>query len=147
MKVVRWIPYSADIENMQEAIGGMGGWFNGYCSETGWQRTWEKSDRWKDYLEQLGNLARPYAEALREEILRLNLREAGDWHQRSAAGVPMFEDGKIGCFSFRAWGDLLAAVWTEADQVPYSYMDFYYIDATTKDQAVKRFNAESAARN
>ena len=40
--------------------------------------------------------------------------------------TPVFDDGTVGSFSFRAWGDLMAAIWnTEENTNKYSYMDFY----------------------
>jgi hypothetical protein len=40
--------------------------------------------------------------------------------------TPVFDDGTVGGFSFRAWGDLLAAVWNTAEgTTKYSYMSFY----------------------
>lgn len=73
---------------------------------------------------------------LREQIIKLQIRSGGDWHQ--AEGTPLFEDGTIGSFSYRAWGDLLAATWSEEDQVGYSYMDFYMGEGTTKEVAISR---------
>ncbi len=37
----------------------------------------------------------------------------------------MFNDGTAGMFSFRAWGDLMAAIWAEHENRDYGYMDFY----------------------
>ena len=42
-------------------------------------------------------------------------------------GTPLFSDGTIGLFSFRAWGDLMAAISQSVDGKPRSYMSWYYI--------------------
>ena len=39
--------------------------------------------------------------------------------------MPLFSDGKVATFSFRGWGDLMAAIWSEAEDKDYGYMDFY----------------------
>ena len=53
------------------------------------------------------------------------LKQGGDWHQNDPKGVPVFNDGTVAMFSFRAWGDLMAALWAEHEDCDYSYMDFY----------------------
>jgi hypothetical protein len=144
--VERWISYE-EADGMPESLGGMGGWF-GKCQDCdrAWlQRVRTEGDgtisgaikvesppcphnvhmRWKDYLEAWKPEAHPYAEALRAAILKLQLREGGDWHQNDANGVPVFSDGTVATFSYRAWGDLLAAVWSEAEDKDYNYMRFY----------------------
>jgi hypothetical protein len=131
-KVERWISYEKASDGMPESLlGGPGGFFNGFASGGGM--------RWKDYLDG-GEEWREYAEALRAEVLRLGLRKDGAWHQGDDEGVPVFDDGTVALFSFRAWGDFLAAVWSEHDGLDYNYMDFYCCDGgdgTTKEQALK----------
>jgi hypothetical protein len=83
---------------------------------------------WPEYLENILPAARPYAEALRQEILTRQLWEPGDWHQQSDAGVPVYSDGTAATFTLRAWGDLMAAVWNGEGLGPFCYMDFYYLD-------------------
>lgn len=114
MKVVKWIPYGEQ-KGLEEAFGGMGGWFN-------WT---EKGQRWKDYLAVWKEEVHPYIEAFREEVLRRELRVGADWHQYGPGGVPVFEDGKYASFSYRAWGDIMAAIWSEKEDRDYTYMDFY----------------------
>lgn len=116
--VVRWIS-PGESEGKEVAFGGLGGWFNS-------GPTWNASGHcWQDYLASWKEVVRPYCEALRREVVRLNLRRGGDWHQQAEEGTPLFSDGKIASFSMRAWGDLLAAIWTATDGRPYNYMDFY----------------------
>lgn len=113
MKVERWIGYDhPEIESLRD-VGTMGGFF-------------QDGMRWLDYLAQFNPDYWPYAEALRAEILRRELRECGDWAQQTEGdGIPVFSDGSIATYSFRAWGDLLAAVWSEHEQRDYCYMNFY----------------------
>lgn len=117
MRVERWINYKdAMAMGMNEApISTLGGWF-------------PKGKRWEDYLslqESVGDCSRPYFEALRQEIITRNIRRGGDWHQNSEEGVPIFSDGTFVVFSYRAWGDLLAAVWSTEENKDYEYMNFY----------------------
>lgn len=113
-KVVDWISYD-DIGGREEAISGMGGFFDFN----------EKGMRWKDYIEIWKDEVKPYAEAIRESVLQRGSLLTGSEHQSSANGVPLFDDGKIGSFSYRAWGDLMAAIWSEKENKDYNYMDFY----------------------
>ena len=64
----------------------------------------------------------PYYEAL---------RRGGDWHQDAKDGVPVFDDGAVGRFTWRAWGHLLAAIWSAEDRCTYTYMDFYMDSCVT----------------
>lgn len=114
LSVERWIGYD-EAEALPEApLGGFGGWFGR-----------DAPHRWADYLARSGETIAPYAEALRAEVLRLGLKKGGDWHQEDAQGVPLFSDGTVALFSYRAWGDFMAAVWSEAENRDYQYMDFY----------------------
>ena len=101
----------------------------------GWGGDIEKGDRWKDYIALVAADFVAYHEGLRREILARSLRRGGDWHQYSLAGVPVFNDGAIGTFSFRAWGDLMAAIWADVDGRDYSYMDFY-MDSCVEDLGI-----------
>lgn len=85
----------------------------------------EEGMRWDDYIERFNEEKVERAEALREYILEHDVRLSGYEHQNSDEGTPMLDDGTIAWFSFRAWGDLMAAVWSSEDHKNYSYMDFY----------------------
>jgi hypothetical protein len=115
MRVERWVSYP-EAEVMSAGLGGMGGFFG-----------WEREMRWQDYLDAFSFTDKQLErlEALRAEIVRRGLKEGGDWHQYSDCGVPVFSDGTVGDYSFRAWGDLLAAIWSEEEDKHYTYMDFY----------------------
>lgn len=121
MKVIDWVSRE-DTQNLESSVGGLGGFFN-------WER---KGMRWKDYLGQHDSKEHPHLEALRESIVEKDIRFGGDWHQNADQGVPLFEDNTVGSFSFRAWGDLLAAVWSEHEDQDYDYMDFYMGGPTPK---------------
>ncbi len=110
-KVTAWIS-SKDAERQKVAIGGLGGFF-------------ADGMRWKDYIEIRNNETRFYAEAIRKDVQKNNIRITGQNHQELDNGVPLFDDGKVGTFSYRAWGDLMAAIWSEAENKDYRYMDFY----------------------
>lgn len=111
MKVTSMISYE-QAGNYTESFGGMGGFFGAGM-------------RWKDYLDAFEEEKWPYAEAVREYIIANAIKRGGDWHQNSDQGVPLFHDGTVATFSFRAWGDLMAAIWSEEENRNYSYMDFY----------------------
>lgn len=109
MKVSEWISYE-DAESRECSIGGLGGWF-------------DDGHRWEDYALQTEIPA--YAEAIRESVIERQLRYTGGEHQNREDGVPLFENGTVGIFSYRAWGDLMAAIWSTKEDKDYSYMDFY----------------------
>ena len=114
MKVKEWIRYS-EAEQYEKSIGGWGGWFN--FEETGM--------RWKDFIDDIVPEKRQYYEAIRESAVANGLRLKGSDHQYSEHGVPLFDDDTVGLFTYRAWGDLMAAIWSEKEDKDYSYMDFY----------------------
>lgn len=112
MKVIGWIDYGEAETWMEESIGGLGGFF-------------KDGMRWKDYADGFTEKGQEYAEALRTAIVERGLKYNGSQHQNDPEGVPVFSDGTIATFSFRAWGDLMAAVWSEHEDTDYCYMDFY----------------------
>lgn len=109
MKVISWGRYN-DTDN--RVIENSGGYF-------------DDGMRWKDYICNWDDEAIPYIEALRQEILDKGIRYTGEQHQYADDGMPIFEDQTVATFTFRAWGDLMAAIWSEAENKDYSYMDFY----------------------
>jgi hypothetical protein len=48
----------------------------------------------------------------------------GQEHQYNS-GVPVFSDGKVATYTYRGWGDLMAAIWATEEDKDYHYMDFY----------------------
>lgn len=111
--VVGWLT-EQEAEGRKESVGGMGGFFN---------RDEGDGMRWRHYLDIWDDEVHPHVEAIRAAILEGRIRRGGNWHQ--SRGIPLFSDGTVAYFSFRAWGDLSAAVWSEAEDHDYSYMDFY----------------------
>lgn len=114
MKVVKWIAWDDAEPVMDVAVDLMGGFFS-------------NGMRWADYIQQVQHSVKElaYLEALREAVQERNCRYTGQDHQGAQDGVPQFEDGTVAMFSFRAWGDLLAAIWSTAENKDYNYMDFY----------------------
>lgn len=111
MRVIDWIG-GEESNHREVSVGGMGGFF-------------QNGMRWDAYIKSFLETFHPYLEAIREDVVKNGIEICGDEHQNSDRGVPLFENGTIGSFSFRAWGDLMAAIWsTERDQ-DYSYLDFY----------------------
>lgn len=111
MKVKSWISYD-EADRSQLSVGGMGGFF-------------QKGMRWKDYLQEFGTSLHPYMEAIRSDVIKKKIRFTGAGHQDDSQGVPQFEDDTVGMFSHRAWGDLMAAIWSTEEDKDYWYMDFY----------------------
>ena len=110
MKVVNWISLE-QAKGHDESIGGLGGWVDG--------------ETWRVYLDCIKDEHKEYYEALREAIVARKLRYTGYEHQNATDGVPLFSDNTIGSFSFRAWGDLMAAIYNTEEDANYSYIDFY----------------------
>ena len=113
-RVIGWVSYDSclRVEFSELSLGGWGGWM-------------EKGQRWSDYVADLNARWRPHFEALRADILARHIRRGGDWHQSDPEGVPVFDDGCIVPLSFRAWSDLMAAIWATEEGRNYGYMDFY----------------------
>lgn len=112
--VIRWTSYDK-VEPSPRNIGGWGGFF-------------AKGMRWEDYIDNFDDETAwkiPYFEVLRREIIEKKIRHCGQWHQSSLEGAPIFIDGTTGLFSYRAWGDLMAAIWSTEENRDYGYMDFY----------------------
>lgn len=123
--ITEWISFDeAKNRKLPESLGGLGGYF-------------EFGMRWKDYWEP--GQEPPHLIALRDSILKRGIREGGDWHQEE--GVPVFSDGTHASFSYRAWADLLAAIWSENDNLDYRYTDFYMSPGCTREQALSRGRA------
>lgn len=139
MKVAEWISFDR-ASTLTESFGGLGGWFG--ASSKGF----DAAHTWQDYLARWKTDTHPRAEALRESIVANRIWECGDWHQDDDNGVPMFDDGTVATFSFRGWGDLLAAVWTEQLGRQYCYMDFYYINTPRKPEDFGVRAAKGVAR-
>ena len=91
--------------------------------------------RWKDYISVMAKCHKKYLNAIRRYVLHNELKYGGDDHQTSEYGVPQFTDGKVASFSYRAWGDLMAAIWSTEENKDYGYMDFYMTCCITKEDS------------
>ncbi len=110
---IEFVTYEDANKLPDSGLGGMGGWFS-------------HGDRWEDYLNEWVEEVRPRLESLRAAIIENNIRYNGYQHQHgNLETCPVFSDGTAATYSFRAWGDLMAAVWSSHDNKDYSYMDFY----------------------
>ena len=112
IKIVYWISYDETTGKQENGLGGLGGWF-------------AAGHRWEDYLNYFLPVAHPFLEVLRSEIIKRNLKCTGAQHQTNPEAVPVWGDGTVSIYSYRAWGDLMAAIWSTEDDKDYSYMDFY----------------------
>lgn len=118
IEVVDWISYEA-AEKLPRAVGALGG-------------LW-RAQLWEEYLEDWSPEVHPYLEAIRKAVVERKIWEDGWWHQGN--GCPLFSDNTAGCFSMRAWGDLISAIWnTELGRKDYFYNDFHCWGAPPKPQ-------------
>lgn len=117
LKVIDWVEYNSGKE--KAPIGGMGGWFNANNIHDKDNPT---SMVWADYLEAHEKDSHPYLEALKAEITNHNLKITGEKHQNG--NIPLFSDDTVGVFSYRAWGDLMAAIYSTKEK-PLDYMEYY----------------------
>ena len=62
---------------------------------------------------------------IRQEIYDHGYIFAGEDHQRSATGVPVFSNGTCFRASWRAWGSIMAEMYSGPNGEKLSYMDFY----------------------
>lgn len=114
LRVITFITYNEAALYKESNLGGLGGFF-------------KDGMRWPDYLAIFKPKYHPQLENLRAAIIERNLRITGDIHQHDSdiPSCPVFSDGTVATYSYRAWGDLMAAIWSTHDNKDYSYMDFY----------------------
>lgn len=141
VKVIDWINYNDASNYKDNNLGGMGGWFNSHLIH-GYKNKFEfddlgkpisitkipaekcNLDTFEDYLNEFEEELHPYILALKEEIINNNIQLTGEQHQHSSNGVPIFNDGTCSTFSYRSWGDLMAAIYT-SEEIPLTYMKYY----------------------
>ena len=68
---------------------------------------------------------REVLELLAKEITKNGYIFAGEDHQYSLTGVPVFSDGTCFRASMRAWGLFMAQIYSDKEVEEMSYMDFY----------------------
>lgn len=112
MKIVEWIDYEEAEGKEENGLGGCGGFF-------------KKGMRWKDYSKGFTIRGKIKLRILRKEIIKKELKYTGRIHQEGCEAVPLWSNGKVDTYSYRAWGDLMAAIWSTEENRDYSYMDFY----------------------
>ena len=112
-------------ETKEAPVPTMGGFFGLCVTGHGHPKGKIEGQRWPDYLVNFKPVSFPYLEALKKEIVSKNIRYTGEDHQNADDGVPVFSDGTVLVLSWRAWGDLMAAVWSTEENKDYCYMDFY----------------------
>ena len=111
-KIKDWIDYDTACNYDENGLGGMGGFF-------------KYGMRWDNYVEKFTEEGRLEAEILREGIIENNIKCTGSEQQNGYDCIPLWSDNKVDTFSMRAWGDLMAAIWSTEENKDYSYMDFY----------------------
>jgi len=111
IKLKEWIT-DEEAQQYNDSIGRMGG-----CFENGMRGQ-------KDYFDKINKKYKKYYQALRNEIIKNKIIICGDEHQYGC-GIPLFSDNTVGSFSYRSWGDLMAAIWSEELDQDFCYMDFY----------------------
>jgi hypothetical protein len=99
--IIGWVSYQeaeAISSGGKPNLGGLGGWVKGH-----------------DFNEYLAHSVAPefhaHYIALRNDIQNRNIRFGGDAHQTRPDGCPLWSDGSVATFTWRAWGDLLAATY------------------------------------
>lgn len=113
MEVIKFITYNESENYPENPIGGLGGFF-------------KDGMRWNDYKFQFHQEHHETLENLRQSIIDNEIRCTGEQHQYSDyESCPVFEDETCATYSYRAWGDLMAAVWSTHENRDYNYMDFY----------------------
>ena len=113
MKVIKFITWKEAEHKKENGLGGMGGFFS-------------DGMRWEDYKAAWKEEVHESLEGLRLSIIANQINCTGDEHQHSGyPSVPLFDDGTVATYSYRAWGDLMAAVWSSEYDKDYSYMSFY----------------------
>lgn len=113
MEQIKFTTYDAASKMPESPLGGLGGFFN-------------NGMRWEDYLKRWPTDLHPRLEALKAAIIENNIQCTGARHQHDDYdSAPIFEDGTAATYSYRAWGDLMAAIWSTQENKDYSYLDFY----------------------
>ena len=72
-----------------------------------------------------GQEVREIVQLIGDEVVKYGYCFSGQDHQTSLTGVPVFSDGTCLRASMRAWGQIMAAIYSAVEGVELSYMDFY----------------------
>lgn len=68
---------------------------------------------------------RTIVQLIGDECVKNGYCFSGQDHQNAATGVPVFSDGTCLRASMRAWGQIMAAIFSAVEGINLSYMDFY----------------------
>lgn len=71
------------------------------------------------------NILREIVQLIGDEVVKHGYAFSGQAHQNSSTGVPVFSDGTCLRASMRAWGQIMAAIYSSIEGINLSYMDFY----------------------
>ena len=112
MREIKFITWKEADGKPENDLGCSGGWFNAGM-------------RWKDYKDAWKDEYHERLEELRTAIINNNIEFTGEEHQYGCKAVPLFPDGSVATYTFRAWGDLMAAIWSTVRDEDYSYMTYY----------------------
>ena len=72
-----------------------------------------------------GAEVRQIVQLIGDEVVKNGYCFSGQEHQTELTGVPVFSDGTCLRASMRAWGQIMAAIYSAVEEVDLSYMDFY----------------------
>lgn len=99
-------------DRKDNGLGGLGGWFqNGHT--------------WQDYENQFTDEGKVLVRELRDKIISHGIACTGEQMDSGARCIPLWDDNTVTGYSWRAWGDLMAAVHNFIDGKPHNYMEFY----------------------
>ena len=68
---------------------------------------------------------REIVQLIGDEVVKYGYSFSGQQHQNALTGVPVFSDGTCLRASMRAWGQIMAAIYSAVEGINLSYMDFY----------------------
>lgn len=118
-RILKFITFDKAEKYPENGLGGLGGMF-------------KKGMRWEDYKPYYTNYAHEELEQLRSKILENEIRCSGEDHQYNSKSVPLWSDKTVDTYSYRAWGDLMAAIYSTQENKDYCYIDFY-VDCPMED--------------
>lgn len=71
------------------------------------------------------NILKEIVQLIGDEVVKHGYAFSGQAHQSASTGVPVFSDGTCFRASMRAWGQIMAAIYSSVEGINLSYMDFY----------------------
>jgi hypothetical protein len=109
MKVVKWLTNAETVQYPTSIKAVEGGIF-------------KNGMRWNHYIKIWKNVIDiERLNALRTFIVTYKIRTYKNGCNNANF---LFDDNTMGCFTLRAWGDLLAATWSQEEDKDYTYEDF-----------------------